>query len=316
MKILMTGGAGYIGSVLCEKLLQDGNRVVVVDNLMYKQKSLNHLTHYPNFDVVVQDVRNVSGYRKHIETADVLIPLAGLVGAPICDRYPKDAESVNFLAVRDLFHAKSKDQILIYPNTNSGYGTTDPEKPCTEDTPLKPISIYGKTKCATEKEIRGHSNVVVLRLATVFGASPMMRLDLLVNNFVYKAFTDHCLVLFEKDFVRNYVYVRDVADCFMYCMKNIGLVGIGGVYNLGNDKENMSKEQLALKIKKHLPDTQILETPSLSDPDKRNYQVSSQKLKAYGFSADTTLDDAIPELIKMYTLMGASTIYPETSGYY
>lgn len=299
MNILVTGGAGYLGSVLCEFLLDKGYNVTAVDNLMYRQKSLFHLCNNPNFEFVFGDVRNADLMQKLIKDAHVLIPLAAIVGAPACDMDPQLATSTNFDAIRLLNKLRSKDQLIVYPTTNSGYGASSGEVLCTEETPLHPISHYGRTKSDAEAELLGSENTITLRLATVFGMSPRMRLDLLVNHFVYVALNDGYVVLFEKDFKRNFVHIRDIADCFIYCIENSKKM-VGKPYNVGLDSANLSKEELALKIKEHLPNFYIHFAEVGSDPDKRNYIVSSQRLKKEGFEAKRSLDEGIKELIKGY----------------
>lgn len=305
MNILITGGAGYLGSVLCEILLDKGYKVTTVDNLMYRQKSLFHLCNNPNFDFVFGDVRDKSLMSKLIKNADVLVPLAAIVGAPACDFNPNLATTTNFDAIKLLNSLRSKDQLVVYPTTNSGYGVSSGDVFCTEETPLQPISLYGRTKSDAEAKLLGSENTITLRLATVFGMSPRMRLDLLVNDFVYKAFTDGYIVIFEKDFKRNYVHIRDVADCFIYCIEHAKKM-IGRPYNVGLDEANLSKEELAQKIKKFLPNFYIHFSEVGSDPDKRNYIVSSQRLKEAGFEAKRSLDEGIKELLKGYRLIRRS----------
>lgn len=302
MKVLVTGGAGYLGSVLCETLLDRGYHVTVVDNLMYRQQSLFHLCNNPNFDFAFGDVRNKELMSKLIGGADVLIPLAAVVGAPACDRDPSLAKSTNLDAIRLLNKIRSKAQVVIYPTTNSGYGTSSGEVFCTEETSLKPISLYGRTKADAEEELLGSKNTITLRLATVFGMSSRMRLDLLVNHFVFTALNDGYIVLFEKEFKRNFVHIKDVADCFVFCIKNFKKM-VGKPYNVGLDSANLSKEELALKIREHLPNFYIHFAEVGSDPDKRNYIVSNQRLKDAGFEAKRSLDEGIKELLKGYQLI-------------
>lgn len=302
VKVLVTGGAGYIGSVLTENLLSTGYKVTVVDNLLYRQHSLFHLCVNPNFEFVFGDVRSAELMKKLIKSADVIIPLAAIVGAPACDLDPILATSVNLDAIKLINKLRSKNQLVIYPTTNSGYGTKSGDVFCTEETPLEPISLYGQTKSDAEAELLNSPNTITLRLATVFGMSPRMRLDLLVNDFVYKAFTDGYIVIFEKDFKRNFVHIRDVADCFIFCIKNAKKM-VGRPYNVGLDTANLSKEELALKIKNHLPNFYIHFSEVGTDPDKRNYIVSNQRLREVGFVAKRSLDEGIKELIKGYQLM-------------
>lgn len=301
--VVVTGAAGYLGSVLCEHLLAAGYRVTAADGLLYRQRSLFHLCANPQFDFIVGDARDEQLMRRLIKDADVLIPLAAIVGAPACDRDPWLARSVNLEAVRLLARLRSNDQLIVYPTTNSGYGTKSGDVFCTEDTPLEPISLYGQTKSEAEAEILERINTVTLRLATVFGMSPRMRLDLLVNHFVYAAITDGYIVIFEKDFKRNYIHIRDVADCFIHCIEN-GKKMAGRPYNAGLDSANLSKEALALKIKEFVPNFYIHFGQVGTDPDKRNYIVSNQRLRDAGFEAKRSLDSGIQELLKGYRMMG------------
>ncbi|MBM3862187.1 MAG: NAD(P)-dependent oxidoreductase [Verrucomicrobia bacterium] len=301
-RVLITGGAGYLGSVMCEHLLAGGYRVTVVDNLIYHQSSLFHFCAHPQFDFVFGDARDEKLMAKLIAQHDVLIPLACIVGAPACDRDPLLARIVNFEAVTMLNRLRSQQQLVVYPTTNSGYGAKSGDVFCTEDTPLEPISLYGVTKSDAEKALLDSANTITLRLATVFGMSPRMRLDLLVNHFVYAAITDRYLVIFEKDFKRNYVHIRDVADCFLHCMKNRDRM-VGRPYNVGLDSANLSKEELALKVKEHVPDFYIHFAEVGQDPDKRNYIVSNQRLREAGFEAKRSLDDGIRELLKGYRML-------------
>lgn len=300
--VLVTGGAGYIGSILCEQLLNKGYIVTVIDNLMYKQTSLFHLCSNPNFDFVFGDVRDKKLMENYLKSADIIIPLAAVVGAPACELDPWLAKSTNYDAIELINNLRSKNQLVIFPTTNSGYGTKSGDVFCTEDTPLEPISLYGKTKSDAEALLLSSKNTIILRLATVFGASPRMRLDLLVNHFVYVAATDGYLVIFEKDFIRNFIHIKDVADCFVFCIENFKKM-VGKPYNVGQDSANLSKEELALKIKEHLPNFYIHFAEVGSDPDKRNYIVSNQRLREAGFEAKRSLEEGIEELIKGYKMM-------------
>jgi len=306
MRVLVTGAAGYLGSVLCEHLLDAGYQVAVVDNLMYGQYPIFHLCANPVFDFVSGDVRDENLMHRLVKDADILIPLAAIVGAPACDRDPWLARSVNLEAVRLINRLRSPHQLVIFPTTNSGYGTKSGDVFCTEDTPLQPISLYGQTKAQAESELLGTSNVITLRLATVIGMSPRMRLDLLVNHFVYAAATDGYIVIFEKDFKRNYIHIRDVAGCFIHCVENAERM-VGRPYNAGLDAANLSKEELALKVKEYVPNFYIHFAPVGSDPDKRNYIVSNQRLREAGFEARRSLDDGIKELLKGYRMMGRAS---------
>ena len=302
-RVLLTGGAGYLGSVMCQHLLRDGYRVTVLDNLMYNQQSLFHFCSHPHFDFVPGDVRDESIMRDVIAGHDVLVPLAAIVGAPACNRDKPAATAVNLDAVCMLNRLRSPQQLVVFPVTNSGYGTQSGEIHCTEDTPLEPITLYGRTKVEAEAELLNSPNTITLRLATVFGASPRMRIDLLVNHFTFVAATDGCLVIFEKDFKRNFIHIRDVADCFIHAMQNAAAM-VGRPYNVGLDTANVSKQELVMKIKEHIPSFYIHFSEVGSDPDKRNYIVSNQRLRQVGFEARRSLDDGIKELIKAYRMMG------------
>ena len=302
-RVLVTGGAGYIGAVLCEHLLNRGYDVTVLDNILYGTHSLFQFCGNPRFHFEFGDARNEALVGRLVRNADILIPLAAIVGAPACDRDPELARTLNLEAIRLIDRLRSKDQLLVYLNTNSGYGTSSGEVYCTEDTPLEPISVYGTTKVEAERAVRSSPNTVVFRLATVFGTSPRMRLDLLVNHFVYAAVTDGYLVIFEKDFKRNFVHIRDVADAILYAIDHAGAM-VGNVYNLGLDTANLSKAELAAKIQEHVPRFYVHFAEVGSDPDKRNYIVSNQRLREAGFEARRSLDDGIVELIKGYRMLG------------
>ena len=301
--VLVTGGAGYLGSVLCEHLLDAGYQVVALDNLTYGVPSLFHLCTNPNFEFVFGDARDESLMNRLLTSVDVIIPLAAVVGASACNRDPWLARSINLEAIRMLKRLRSPRQLVILPNTNSGYGTKSGATYCTEDTALEPITLYGQTKVQAELEILDSPNAITLRLATVFGMSPRMRLDLLVNHFVYAAVTEGYLVIFEKDFKRNYIHIRDVAEAFLHCIRNAERM-VGRPYNAGLDAANLSKGELALKVKDYVPNFYIHFSEVGSDPDKRNYIVSNQRLREAGFEAHRSLDDGIRELLKVYRLLG------------
>jgi nucleoside-diphosphate-sugar epimerase len=303
VKVLVTGGAGYIGSILSEHLLDAGYHVTAIDNLSYGQLGPFHLAADPRYDFVFGDVRDQRIMAKLVPQADVLIPLAAAVGAPLCDRDPVFARSVNLEAVELLNRLRSPSQRILYPTTNSGYGTQSGEVHCTEETALEPISLYGKLKVQAESEVLNSPNAITLRLATVFGMSPRMRIDLLVNHFVYEAVSRGYLVIFEKDFKRNYVHIRDVADCFVHCIQN-GDGMLNRPFNLGLDVANLSKQELAEKIQEYVPKFYVHYSEVGSDPDKRNYIVSNQRLREAGFEARRSLDEGISELIKGYRMIG------------
>jgi nucleoside-diphosphate-sugar epimerase len=306
-RILVTGGLGYLGSILCEHLLDAGHHVTALDNLMYGQgqQGLFHLCANPNFEFIQGDVRDANTMKAALRDADVIVHLAAIVGASACDHDPLLATSVNFESVRLLNRLRSSNQRVIYPNTNSGYGITTGADYCTEESPLQPISLYGRTKVDAEKLLHDSPNTITLRLATVFGMSPRMRLDLLVNHFVYVAINDGYLVIFEKDFKRNFVHVRDVADCVLHCISNSTRM-VGQTYNVGLDDANLSKEELARKIQRHVPKFYLHFAPIGQDPDKRNYMVSSNRLRDAGFSATRGLEFGIRELLKGYAMLGRS----------
>lgn len=303
-RVLVTGGLGYIGSILCEHLLAAGYRVTALDSVMYGQEQgLYHLCADERFDFVRGDVREESVLRPALATADVVVHLAAIVGMPACQRDPALATGVNLESARLLDRLRSPSQLVVYPNTNSGYGATSGKAFCTEDSPLEPISLYGRTKCEAEKVLLNRGTTVALRLATVFGMSPRMRLDLLVNHFVRAAVTDGYIVLFEKDFKRNFVHVRDVADCMIHAMKNRQAMA-GRPFNLGLDEANISKEELAVKVQQAVPRFYLHFAPIGQDPDKRNYIVSNQRLREAGFVARRSLEMGIRELIKGYAMAG------------
>ena len=302
LNILVTGGAGYLGSILAPKLLASGHKVAVLDNFTYLQgESLAVCCADDNFSVVRGDVRDPSVVKPLLKKADVVIPLAALVGAPLCDRDTTAARTVNFEAVKLIADSVSPAQRIIYPTTNSGYGI-GADKFCTEDTPLNPISLYGVVKMNAEKAVLARENSISFRLATVFGMSPRMRLDLLVNDFVYRAFTDRFVVIFEGHFRRNYIHIRDVAAAFLHALENFEKMK-GQSYNVGLSEANLSKLELCAKIKKHLPAFVYLESAVGEDVDKRDYIVSNEKIERTGFRPAHSLDDGIKELIKGYAML-------------
>ncbi|MDF1756777.1 MAG: NAD-dependent epimerase/dehydratase [Legionellaceae bacterium] len=300
--ILVTGGAGYLGSTLVPTLLQAGHKVTVLDNFMFKQTSLHHVCHHPNFSVVKGDIRVESTIAPLLKKADIVIPLAALVGAPLCNMDPVGANTINHDAILLMLKLMSKDQYVLMPTTNSAYGTGDENNFCTEESPLRPISLYAKEKVKVEKILMERENAISFRLATVFGMSPRMRLDLLVNDFTYRAVYDKFIVLFESSFKRNYVHVRDIARVFMHGIENFSSMK-GEIFNVGLSDANVSKKQLCDHIKKQCPEFVIIDAPVGVDPDQRNYIVSNKKLEATGFKTSMSLDDGIAELVKGYTMM-------------
>lgn len=302
MKILVTGGAGYIGSILVPLLLQRGDQVIVIDNFMYHQTSLLDYCHDKNLTIIRGDARDKDLVSEQLKKVDVIYPLACLTGAPICSKDPIGAKTTNFDAVKMILESRDKGQIIIFPTTNSGYGIGEKGAYCTEETPLRPISLYGKLKVEIEKWILDSGNCITLRLATVFGISPRMRLDLLVNDFTYRAVTDHFLVLFEAHFKRNYLHVRDAARAFIHCLENFYAMK-NEPYNVGLSNANLSKWELCEEIKKQVPDFYFVEASVGEDPDKRNYIVSNAKIEATGFKPHFSLQDGISELIKGYEII-------------
>jgi len=300
--ILVTGGAGYLGSTMVPELLGAGHKVTVLDNFMFGQNSLAHVCHHPDFRVVRGDIRVEATVRPLMKNADIIIPLAALVGAPICDADQIAAESTNRDAILTLLRLADKQQRILTPITNSGYGVGQEGKFCTEETPLRPITLYGRTKVEAERAVLDRGNAISFRLATVFGMSPRMRIDLLVNDFTYRAFYDRFVVLFESQFKRNYIHVRDVMRVFLHAIKNYDKMK-GQIYNVGLSDANVSKKELCQAIQKHLPEFIFLDAPVGKDPDQRNYIVSNAKIEATGFKQMYSLDFGIQELIKGYTMI-------------
>lgn len=300
--ILVTGGAGYLGSTMVPDLLALGHRVTVLDNFMYKQASLHQVCHHPNFEVIKGDIRIESTIAPLIKKADIIIPLAALVGAPLCNQDPVGASTINHDAIMMMLKLLSKDQWVLMPTTNSAYGTGDENNFCTEDSPLKPISLYAKEKVKVEESLMQRENAISFRLATVFGMSPRMRIDLLVNDFTYRAVHDRFIVLFESSFKRNYVHVRDVSRAFQHAIVNFNTMK-NQIYNVGLSDANVSKRELCDKIKQQIPEFVIIDAPYGKDPDQRNYIVSNAKIESTGFRTSISLDAGITELIKGYTMI-------------
>lgn len=302
IKVLVTGGAGYIGSILAPSLLQKGYSVTVIDNFMYQQNSLLDCCQNKNLTIIRGDARDKDLISGNLKKVDVIFPLACLTGAPLCSKDPIGAKTTNFDAVKMMLELRSKNQRMIFPTTNSGYGIGEKGVYCTEETPLRPVSLYGKLKVEIEKLILDSGNCITLRLATVFGISPRMRLDLLVNDFTYRAVNDRFLVLFEAHFKRNYLHVRDVAKAFIHCLEHFDEMK-DEPYNVGLSDANLSKWELCEEIKKQAPDFYFVEAPVGEDPDKRDYIVSNGKIEATGFKPDFSLQDGISELIKGFQVV-------------
>ncbi|HEX2579072.1 MAG TPA: NAD(P)-dependent oxidoreductase [Rhabdochlamydiaceae bacterium] len=302
MRVLIPGGAGYIGSVLTPYLLEAGFEVTVVDNFMYKQNSLAAVCHHPGFRIFNGDMRDQELMKQLIDGADVVIPLAALVGAPLCTKDPYTATSINHDATIALIHMVPPEKWMLMPTTNSAYGTGDKNHFCTENSPLNPISNYAEAKVKVERVLMQHQNTISFRLATVFGMSPRMRTDLLVNDFVYRAVHDKAILLFESHFKRNYIHVRDVCKAFLHGIKNFQKMR-GQIYNVGLCSANLSKRELCKHIQKQIPSFTFVEAPIGKDPDQRNYIVSNDKIKATGFDPEVSLDDGIKELIKGYAMI-------------
>ena len=302
LKVIVTGGAGYIGSVLTKLLLENGYEVIVYDNYLYGQASLFDLCNNKNLELVNGDVRDFAKLKKYLDKSDVVIPLAALVGAPICSYDPIGSKTINFDANINIFKNLSNSQIVLMPTTNSAYGTGDKDNYCNEESPLNPISNYAKDKVTLEKELFNLENFVSFRLATVFGMSQRMRLDLLVNDFVYRATKDKYIVLFEGHFKRNYLHVYDAANVFIHALKNFDKMK-NNIYNVGLSDANLSKIELCDLIKEKIEGFVFFEEKINKDPDQRNYIVSNEKIEQSGFSTAVSLSQGIDELIKGYSVL-------------
>lgn len=301
-KVLVTGGAGYIGSILVPELLKQGYAVIAIDNFLYGQASLLDCCNDKNLTVVRGDARDEKLISQYIKGVDCIIPLACLVGAPLCDKNPFDARTVNLEAIKLILKLRTKNQKIIFPTTNSGYGIGKKGISCDENTPLAPISLYGKLKVEAEQAVLEAKNSITLRLATVFGTSPRMRLDLLVNDFVYRAVNDGVVVLFESHFKRNYIHVRDVVGVFIHCLQNFDAMK-EQAYNVGLSEANLSKLELCQEIKKQIPKFVFIDSKIGKDPDKRDYIVSNAKIEKTGFKPQHSLKEGIAELIKGYQII-------------
>ena len=302
MRILVTGGAGYLGSILVPTLLSEGHEVTVIDNFMYDQTSLLDCCDQPKLTIVRGDARDEALISRHLRDQEVALPLACLTGAPLCDQDPLEAKSVNLDAILLLLKLRRPEQRVIFPTTNSGYGIGQEGISCTEETPLRPVSTYGRLKVEAEEAVLAAGNSITLRLATVFGISPRMRLDLLVNDFVYRAVTDGALVLFQAHFKRNYIHIRDVARAFLHSLKQFESMQ-GQAYNVGLSDANLSKRELCEEIKKQIPSFYFTEAEIGEDKDKRNYIVSNEKIERTGFTPRVSLQAGIAELIKGYQII-------------
>jgi nucleoside-diphosphate-sugar epimerase len=302
MNIFITGAAGYLGSVLVPELLGRGHNITALDNFLFDQNSLLDCCHYERFTIIRGDARDKEKVKACLKDADLIIPLACMTGAPLCDKDPIAAKSVNYEAIRLILELRSRGQRIIYPTTNSGYGVGEEGLFCTEDTPMRPVSLYGRLKVEAERAILDDGNCITYRLATVFGASPRMRLDLLVNDFTYRAVFDHFVILFESHFKRNYVHVRDVAKAFMHAIDNFDKMK-DQPYNVGLTEANLSKWELCEEIKKQIPDFYFVEAQVGKDPDQRNYIVSNAKIETTGWKPDVSIQGGIEELIKCYRIV-------------
>jgi nucleoside-diphosphate-sugar epimerase len=307
MKILITGGAGYLGSVLTPTLLALGHEVTILDNFYFNQNSLLDCCQYEKFQVVRGDCRDEALVKPLVARADLIMPLAALVGVPLCNTDAVATQTTNQGAVEMLCRLAGRQQWLIMPVTNSGYGVGEKGKFCTEDSPLRPLSTYGVTKVKAEEAVLARENSISFRLATVFGMSPRMRMDLLVNDFVYRAVHDRAVVVFEGHFKRNYIHIRDVARAFLHGITHFDQMK-GKPYNVGLDEANLSKLELCAVIQKHLPKFVFVEAPIGEDPDKRDYIVSNARIAAAGFKPEWSLDRGIVELVKGFTIL-RNTIY-------
>lgn len=302
MNIFVTGAAGYLGSVLVPELLQRGYKVTALDNFLFNQNSLLDCCRHKDFKIIRGDARDKETVKVCLKDADYIIPLACMTGAPLCNKDPFAARSVNYDAIKLILELRSREQRIIFPTTNSGYGVGGQGIYCTEETSLQPVSLYGKLKVEIEKELLDAGNCMTYRLATVFGVSPRMRLDLLVNDFTYRAVFDRFIVLFESHFKRNYVHVRDVAKAFTHAIDNFEKMK-DQPYNVGLTEANLSKWELCEEIKKQAPDFYFVEAQVGKDPDQRNYIVSNEKIEATGWKPDVSIQDGINELIKCYKII-------------
>ena len=300
--ILVTGGAGYLGSTLVPALLADGHKVTVLDNFLWGENSLAAVCSDKNFNIVNGDIRVETTMKSLMSEADIIIPLAALVGAPLCAKDPIGAATINHDAILTMLDLASQDQRILMPTTNSAYGTGDKDNFCTEESELRPVSTYAVDKVEIEAALLSRPNSISFRLATVFGMSPRMRLDLLVNDFVYRAVTDKAVVLFESHFKRNYIHVRDVTRVFQHGINNFDALN-GEIFNVGLSDANLSKKELCQEIQKQIPDFTFVEEKIGRDPNQRNYIVSNEKIEATGFQPQVGIQDGITELRKGFTMI-------------
>jgi len=302
MNILITGGAGFIGSVLVPDLLSDGHKVTVIDNFMYGQSSLAGVCFNNNLEIINGDIRDQRIISDNLKKVDIIIPLAALVGAPLCSKDPVGAQTINHDAIMMMLKERSGSQPIIMPTTNSAYGSGGHNNFCTEESPLNPISKYAIDKVEVEKALMEMENVISFRLATVFGMSPRMRLDLLVNDFTYRAFKDRFVVLFESSFKRNYIHVRDISSVFRHAIENFSNMK-NQIFNVGLSSANLSKFELCEKIKEQIKDFVFIDEKFKEDPDQRNYIVSNDKIESTGYMPQVTIEEGISELIKGFKML-------------
>jgi nucleoside-diphosphate-sugar epimerase len=303
MKILITGGAGYLGSVIVGKMLNEGYSVTVLDKLLFNQTSLLQYTSNSKFKFIYGDVRNVTELERLCNEHDIIIPLAAIVGFPACAAEPELAKQINYEQITNIVKfTKGKDKKILYPNTNSGYGLGTGQLECDENSPLSPISVYGQTKCEAENVLKEYTDAIIFRLATVFGVSQRMRIDLLVNDFTYKAITDKYIVVFEKTFKRNFIHIEDVASAFLFMLQNYETYK-GEVFNVGLSDANLNKQELLEKIQKYVTNFAVVYDDYYQDPDKRDYIVSNQKIESTGWKPEWDLDKGIQQLIMSYQMI-------------
>ena len=308
MRILVTGGAGYLGSILIPMLLNADHRVTVLDNFLYGQVPFLDLCGHPGLEIIRDDVRHMAGLRRALAAQDAVIPLAAIVGAPACARDQTAAQSVNLEAIRLLMRCRSKEQLVVFPMTNSGYGNCPPGKSCDEDAPLRPLSLYGRLKVAAEAVVLAADNTVSLRFATLFGPSPRMRTDLLVNDFTWRAATDGWLVLYEGQFRRSVLHVRDAAGAILWALGRLAEGALDHqVYNLA--ESSPTKRDLCHVIHRQVPHFRWFDSDAGRDPDQRDYAVDTTRALGEGWKAERTLEEGIEELLKCYRILSGRSAY-------